>query len=73
VQLPASVPVRVARADPAPTPVASPLRRANYVPDTSDRAAPRIERVAMIDRSVLGRGTLGELVRTAAEERRKRP
>ena len=73
VPLPVPAPIRVARADPAPTPAASPLRRANYVPDPSVRIAPRIERVAMIDRSVLGRGTLGELVRTADEERRKRP
>lgn len=71
VPLPTPAPVRVARSVAAPASVASPLRRANYVPDTT--AAPRIERVAMIDRSVLGRGTLGELVRTAAQERRKRP
>ncbi len=66
-------PVRVARAEPAPV-TASPIRRANFVPaDTSARIAPRAERVAMVDRAVIGRGTLGELVRTAAEERRKRP
>ena len=63
--------VRVARAEPAPA--ASPIRQASFVPAESSRMAPRIERVAMIDRTVLGRGTLGDLVRTAAEERRKRP
>ena len=72
VPAPVPAPVRVARADPAPA--ASPIRRANYVPaEKSERAAPRLERVAMVDRSVLGSGTLGDLVRTAAEERRKRP
>jgi hypothetical protein len=64
-------PVRVARAEAAP--VASPLRRANYVPADTPRSAPRIERVAMVERTVLGRGTLGDLIRTAAEEHRSRP
>jgi hypothetical protein len=64
-------PVRVARAEAAP--VASPLRRANYVPADTPRSAPRIERVAMVERTVLGRGTLGDLIRTAAEEHRRRP
>ncbi|UVO54478.1 hypothetical protein [Sphingomonas sp. SUN039] len=63
-------PVRVARAETPPAAAVSPIRRANYVPA---EASPRIERVAMIDRAVIGRGTLGDLVRTAAEERRKRP
>ena len=67
----APAPVRVARAEPAPS--VSPIRQASFVPAESSRMAPRIERVAMIDRTVLGRGTLGDLVRTAAEERRKRP
>lgn len=67
----APAPVRVVRAEPAP--VTSPIRQASFVPAESSRMAPRIERVAMIDRTVLGRGTLGDLVRTAAEERRKRP
>jgi hypothetical protein len=66
-------PVRVARAVPAPAAAVSPLRRANYVPSEASRPAPRIERVAMVERTMLGRGTLGDLVRTAAEERRKRP
>ena len=70
---PAPVPaqVRVARAETAP--IASPIRQASFVPAEPSRMAPRIERVAMIDRTVIGRGTLGELVRTAAEERRQRP
>lgn len=68
---PALVPARVARAESAP--VASPIRQASFVPAETGRMAPRIERVAMIDRTVIGRGTLGDLVRTAAEERRKRP
>ena len=64
-------PVRFASAEPALA--ASPLRRANYVPSDAARAAPRIERVAMVEHTVLGRGTLGDLIRTAAEEHRKRP
>jgi len=64
-------PVHLARAEPAPTAATSPLRRANFVP--ADRVAPRIERVAMVERTVLGRNTLGDLIRTAAEEHRKRP
>ncbi len=70
-------PVRVARAEPGPASVtpsaASPLRRANYVPAESGHAEPRIERVAMVERNVLGRNTLGDLIRTAAKEHRKRP
>jgi hypothetical protein len=69
VPLPQPRPIRVARTEP----VASPLRRANYVPEASPQPGPRLERVAMVERNVLGRSTLGDLVRTAAEERRKRP
>jgi len=66
-------PVRVARVEPTPAVAESPIRRANYVPTETTRPAPRLERVAMVERTVLARGTLGDLVRTAAEERRKRP
>ncbi len=46
------------------------LQRAAYVPD----AAPaHVERVALVERVVLDRTTMGDLIRTAAEERRKRP
>lgn len=69
VPLPQAEPVRVARAEPA----SAALRRANYVLESLPQPIPRIERVAMIDRSVLGSGTLSDLVRTAAAERRKRP
>lgn len=69
---PTPAPVRVARAEVAP--VASPIRQASFVlGEGVSRMSPRIERVAMIDRAVIGRGTLGDLVRTAAEERRQRP
>lgn len=64
-------PVRVARAaSPVPAAAASPIVRTAY--DPADAPA-RIQRVAMIEREMLPRGTLGDLVRTAAEERRKRP
>lgn len=46
------------------------LQNANYVPDP---AAARPARVAVASRVVLDRSTMGELIRTAAEERRKRP
>ncbi len=61
-----------AMADPAAE-AASPaprLQRAAYVPD----AVPvRAERVALVERVVLDRTTMGDLIRTAAEERRERP
>ncbi len=61
-----------AMADPAAE-AASPaprLQRAAYIPD----AAPaRAERVALVERVVLDRTTMGDLIRTAAEERRERP
>lgn len=64
-------PVRVARAErPAMAAVASPLVRTVYAPA---EAPARMQRVAMVEREMLPRGTLGDLVRTAAEERRKRP
>lgn len=66
-------PVRAAGAEAVPESSPAPLRRANYVPAEAASSAPRIERVAMVERTVLGRGTLGDLVRTAAEEHRKRP
>jgi hypothetical protein len=52
-----------------PTP-APRLQHASYVPQTSTA---RVQRVAMVDRNVIDRSTLGDLIRTAAEERRKRP
>ncbi len=64
-------PVHMARAE--PTTAGSPLRRANFVPAEPARTPPRIQRVAMVERAVLGRNTLGDLIRTAAEEHRKRP
>lgn len=61
-----------AMADPAAE-AASPaprLQRAAYIPD----AVPaRAERVALVERVVLDRTTMGDLIRTAAEERRERP
>jgi hypothetical protein len=68
-------PVRVARAEAAPVAAASvsPLHRANYVPAEAAQTSPRIERVAMVERTVLGQDTLGDLIRAAAEEHRKRP
>jgi hypothetical protein len=65
---PAEAPVRVARATPVEV-EAAPVRRASF---DASQPAPRIQRVAMVERDVLGRGTLGDLVKTAAEERRKR-
>jgi hypothetical protein len=46
------------------------LQNANYVP-TATAAHPT--RVAMVERVVLDRSTMGDLIRTAAEERRQRP
>lgn len=46
------------------------LQNANYVP-AATTAHPA--RVAMVERVVLDRSTMGDLIRTAAEERRKRP
>ena len=47
------------------------LQNASYVPGAT--AAARPARVAMVQRVVLDSSTMGDLIRTAAEERRKRP
>ncbi len=55
----------------APTFETPRLRQATYTPTASPA---RAERVAMVDKSaVIDRGTLGDLLRTAAQEGRKRP
>lgn len=79
-------PAAPAPAIPAAEPAPSPLRNANFVPQpaaiapaqklrrvsaTATIAAPR--RVAAVARPALDRATLGDLVRTAAQERRTRP
>ncbi len=46
------------------------LQHASYSPGT---IAARPARVAIVERVVLDRSTLGDLIRTAAEERRNRP
>lgn len=46
------------------------LQRANYEPGATTA---RPARVAMVERVVLDRSTMGDLIRTAAEERRARP
>lgn len=56
-----------APAAPASAEAPARLRNANYVTDSA-AAAPRVQRVAMIDRS-----TLGDIARTAGTEGRKRP
>ena len=75
---PAAVPAIVERAPPAPPPV----QRAAFVPE--HRAIPHFERaafvpaphairVAMMERAVIDRSTLGDLARTAAQEDKRRP
>lgn len=62
-------PVRLARAEVVPpADISTPIRRVSY-----DVAPARPARVATVERTMLDRGTIGDLVRTAAEERRKRP
>jgi hypothetical protein len=66
------VPAETARPVITPSTDEPRIRQANYTPPSS-AAAPRIERVAMVDKAVIDRSTLGDLLRTAAQERRKRP
>jgi hypothetical protein len=60
-------------APPAPA-IEAPIERAAYVPDAPKPAAKpaKLERVAMVERPMLDRSTLGDLVRTAAKEGRAR-
>ena len=66
---PQAIPAVIRRAAPQPAVPhgATPLERVAYAPASTAR----LDRVAMVERAVVDRSTLGDLLRTAARERRK--